>query len=201
MKTFRDHYGNMLPNSFQVPKQSENPTTKWLDVYGYEGIYIVSSCGLVKSIDRKVPHPRSKKGFHLRKGKLISFNTSANGYLRAVLCKHGEEKGHSIHRIVATAFIENPKNKKEVNHIDGDKSNNRVSNLEWVTSLENKKHSVRNRFNAFGERHGRSKLKSSEVESIRKMIDEGVFIKDIANMFGVHRETIGRIKRGKAWIR
>lgn len=94
------------------------------DVKGYEGLYKVSENGVIIRLD-------TNKEIGKRRG---------NGYTLTKLFKNGENKTMSVHRIVAEAFIPNPEGKPCVNHIDGDKTNNHVSNLEWVTYSENTSH-------------------------------------------------------------
>ena len=103
---------------------------KWKDVKGYEGIYKISSKGRLK----RLIGPLAKKERFLK----VADNQS--GYKFYTLCKNGKVKIMYAHRIVAMAFIPNPKNKEEVNHIDGDRSNNNLRNLEWVTRSENHHH-------------------------------------------------------------
>ena len=109
----------------------------WSKVVGYEGLYEVSDCGFVRAIDRTVVN---KHGFNRSiKGRALS-QRARNGYLACNLCKNGVEKTHNVHRLVAIAFIPNPDKKPQVNHIDGNKENNDISNLEWCTASENQKH-------------------------------------------------------------
>lgn len=103
----------------------------WKDIAGYEGLYQVSNFGRVKSLNY------NKTG--ISKCLVPKKN---NSYNMVCLCKGGVHKYVSIHRLVANAFIPNPENKLEVNHIDGNKSNNLISNLEWVTSSENTRHAI-----------------------------------------------------------
>lgn len=98
----------------------------WKAVVGYEGLYEVSSEGRVKS---------------LITNKLMSIFGCGNGYYRVSL----KGRGVYVHRIVAEAFIENPLNKKEVNHLDEDPSNNCVENLEWATRTENNNYGTHNK--------------------------------------------------------
>jgi len=95
----------------------------WKDIEGYEGLYQVSNLGRVRSF-----HGDSEK---------IMKQTLQKGYLRITLLKNKKQKRFLSHRLVAQAFIPNPENKPQVNHIDEDKTNNRVDNLNWMTSKEN----------------------------------------------------------------
>ena len=105
----------------------------WKDIKGYKGIYQVSNLGNVKSLPRKTNN-QYYKGLYLKQ-------YIYKGYLRLQLTKHSKSKWFLVHRLVAEAFIPNPKNKPQVNHIDGNKLNNKVDNLEWVTPSENQIHS------------------------------------------------------------
>ena len=102
---------------------------EWTDIKDYEGLYQVSNFGRVKS------------SYTNRILKPIKHTT---GYLGVNLYKNNVSYTKTIHRLVAQAFIPNPENKPEVNHIDEDKTNNMISNLEWVTSKENVNHGTRN---------------------------------------------------------
>lgn len=110
----------------------------WTDIKEYEGLYQVSNVGRVKSFDTKDKLDR------IRKGRVLKPRRNKTGYLQVTLCKNGKHKTHSLHRLVAESFIPNPENKPQVNHIDEDKTNNMVSNLEWSTSKENSNHGTRN---------------------------------------------------------
>jgi hypothetical protein len=102
----------------------------WKPVVGYEGLYEISSLGKVRSIYRG-----------RNTGKALAPIKSQNGYLVVTPSKNGVVKQKSIHRLVAMAFLPNPKSKICVNHINGDKHDNRVENLEWATYQENEVHS------------------------------------------------------------
>jgi hypothetical protein len=104
---------------------------EWRDVPGYEGLYEVSNLGEVRSLDRittmKNEVKRITHGKLLKQGK---YNSKSN-YRGVALCKEGISTKHSVHRLVALAFIPNPENLPEINHKDENKQNNRVDNLEW----------------------------------------------------------------------
>lgn len=100
----------------------------WKDVENYNGIYQISSFGNLKT---------------LRTNTLIKQEMN-KGYFEANLCKNGKVQHVRIHRLVAQAFIPNPLNKPHINHIDGNKSNNNINNLEWCTHKENMVHARKN---------------------------------------------------------
>lgn len=110
----------------------------WKSVLGYEGIYEVSNLGNVRSIDRVVKSSNGSECF--RKGKLLAKTLDKDGYQTVHLMQFGVGRRSKIARLVSIAFIPNPLEKPEINHIDFDRTNNCVSNLEWVTHKENIKH-------------------------------------------------------------
>ena len=101
---------------------------EWRPVSGYEGEYAISADGRVWSFRRKIV---------LRPEEVY------NGYLRVTLCVNKEIKHFRVHRLVADAFIPNPDNKPQVNHINGNRKDNRVENLEWATAVENVRDSIK----------------------------------------------------------
>ena len=112
----------------------------WKPIKDYEGIYEVSNYGRVKSLERVIYNSGTKNGLYTIHEKIIKqrINKKRHGYCELSLHKNGKEKRFKVHRLVAEAFIPNPNNLPEVNHIDGNKENNHASNLEWCTSKENK---------------------------------------------------------------
>ena len=118
----------------------------WKDVVWYEGLYKVSNLGNVKSLDMILPYQRySKPAKRFRKGKMLTPAKMANGYLRVEMSNNGKHKLNLVHRLVAMAFIPNANNYNEINHINCDKTDNRVENLEWCSSSYNKKHALKNK--------------------------------------------------------
>ena len=161
----------------------------WKDVKGYEGLYQVSSLGKIKSLYNK---QNMKPYIH-------------NGYSRITLHKNGQCKMNMVHRLVAQAFIDNPLNKPCVNHIDFNRSNNNVENLEWCTYSENQNHSFKNnrRNNvkyAIGESHGISKLKNDDVMNIRYLLKStNKSYREIGGIFNVSATSIYKINKGLTW--
>lgn len=130
----------------------------WKDVKGFEGLYQISDDGKVKSLSREVKGPYGST-HRLKEKKLKPWE--ASGYLRVTLRKDGKEYYLSVHRMVAEAFIPNLTEEDCVNHKDGDKKNNNVSNLEWCSHSENLRHAFKQGLN----RHKRN-LTDEEVIDI-----------------------------------
>ena len=108
---------------------------EWRPVDGHEGLYEVSNMGNMKSLNYK----------RTGKEKILKLRKNRDGYLVVSLCKEGAMKSYYVHRIVATAFLENPMGYTEVNHIDEDKTNNCVDNLEFCSRSYNINHGARNK--------------------------------------------------------
>lgn len=113
----------------------------WKDIKGYEGLYQVSSLGRIKSLDRYIE--RKDGTVYFWKGKIMSPAISNTGYLVTSIYKNKKKKQVQIHRLVAEAFIPNPNNRPEVNHINGKRNDARIDNLEWVNRSENQLHAFR----------------------------------------------------------
>jgi len=171
---------------------------EWKEIKGYEGLYEVSNYGQVRSLDKVDCLGRE------RKGRVLKQQKHKRGYLNIGLTKNKIRKMCYVHRLVAQAFVLNPENKAEVNHIDGDKENNLAENLEWVTSSENNQHAYNTGLNqalnrAKGEKHGESKLTEKQVVEIYVRVHNGESGRKLASEFNVTHYTISDIKRGKRW--
>lgn len=151
----------------------------WKDVKGYEGIYKISNRGNIKSIDRISKAIRKNKIISQKfKGQALRPFISTTGYFTIKLTKNNNYKSFKIHRLIAIHFIPNPDNKAEVNHIDGNKLNNDINNLEWATHLKNMRHAFSTGLvditkysnMRVGEKNGNSKLTDSEAKLIKQEI-------------------------------
>jgi hypothetical protein len=113
----------------------------WFPVVGYEGLYEITKCGKVKSLDK------TRIGIYKRnyKGKNLSIVKVGVGYDSVSLSKNGIKKKWLLHRLVAISFLDKIEGKDFVNHKDSNKTNNHVDNLEWVSSIENNCHMQKNR--------------------------------------------------------
>lgn len=125
----------MKTNETITFSKEELEKEEWRDVLGYDGIYQVSNLGRIKSLDRYIAH--SKCGYLYKRGKIFnpSYNKS-NGYLVRLVDEFGRGNSRSLSHIIAENFIENPYNFECVRHKDGNRRNNRISNLEWYSMLE-----------------------------------------------------------------
>ena len=175
-------------------------TEIWKDIKGYEGYYQVSNLGRVQSLNRTVK-VKTKAGEFERffTGKVL-ISSLRKGYPRIILSKNSIHKHKSIHRLVAEHFIENPNNLEQVNHIDCNKENNNVNNLEWVTHVGNARHAVENGMYKRGSKHIQSKVKIKHVPQILKLyFEDGLLQNEISDKYNVAQTMISTIISGKSW--
>jgi hypothetical protein len=150
------------------------------------GMYEVSDTGEVRNI---------------KTGRVMKQSTDTKGYPQLELHAGGIGRTTKVHKLVAWAFLgEPPFDKAQVNHIDGNKKNNSVGNLEWVTCRQNIRHSWINRKPLRGEAHGNAKLTEDKVLEMRRLRHEGVSQKEIAATFGVELATITDVVSGRSWV-
>jgi hypothetical protein len=153
-------------------------------------LYEVSNTGKVRSLDRVITY--SNGGVRTTPGKVIAQVVGKNGYRVVRLYKNQVETKYTTHRLVAKVFIDNPDKKHYVNHIDGNKTNNRADNLEWVTASENGLHAY-----AIGLSNPQYKLQDEDLFAINVLLKKKVKDTLIARIFGVTPQTIFAIKNGK----
>jgi len=172
-------------------------------IKGYEKLYSATIDGKIYS---------HKK--HKHKGKFLKFHVNNNGYLSVGLSRDKKRKTFSVHRIIANTFLDNTENKEEVNHIDGDKKNNNIENLQWVTSSENQIHAIRNGLQRYTEKHRETarkigkengkknkgkenkklrKLTMKQAEDIRNKHCTGYSMMSLGKEYEVDKKTISAI--------
>lgn len=161
---------------------------EWRDIDGYDGKYQVSNFGQVRSFKYKTPRI-------LRAGLM-------QGYLGVQLCKNGTIKTCKVHRLAAQAFIPNPDNKPQVNHIDGDKTNNRVDNLEWCTGAENATHALVTGLQKSGAKLYNAKFTDEQASEILKLYVKGsreFGSVALSKKYGVSHNSILRLIHGQSY--
>ena len=172
----------------------------WFPIDGYGGAYEVSDHGRVRSIARTRVFTDGRTRAY--PSVILAGQVGTHGY-RAVALADGVDNTRTVvvHRLVAEAFLPEMPGKTWVNHIDGDKLNNAVSNLEWCTPKENTEHMMANGLARFarGSETGMAKLSESDVVVIRSLALRGVLQKKLAANFGVAAPVISNICARKAW--
>ena len=111
----------------------------WKDIPEYKGYYQASSLGRIKSLDRKVKHPRNPNMELPRRGHILKYELDKCGHPVVTLSLNAKTKTYKVHRLVASAFIPNPDNLPQIDHINNRKYDNRPENLRWCTTQENTK--------------------------------------------------------------
>jgi len=139
---------------------------EWRNVIGYEGLYEISNLGNIRSIDRNITNKNGVIQFF--KGRDLKPTHQKDGYIKIKLWKDNKARTNALHRCVALAFINNPNNYEDVNHIDGNKANNTLDNLEWVTRSQNIKHAYNTklRINKVGRESEQAKYSDTLVTSL-----------------------------------
>lgn len=171
----------------------------WKPIKHYEGYYEVSNKGEVRTATRFVPN--SGKHGMWYKSRTLKFNIDKDGYCTVALQKDRKVKRCKVHRLVLSTF-DNCDSELQVNHIDGNKFNNRLDNLEWVTCSQNIKHAFSIGLKTqSGSKNNGSKLTEKQIVQICDFFKYTTFTnKQIADMFDIKSdETIRKIRKRKAW--
>ncbi len=160
----------------------------WRDVVGYEGLYSVSDRGDI---------------FSHKTNKLRMLSVDKDGYLKIALSKDAHVTHFMVSRVVLFAFVGDPFNKAECNHINGIKADNRVGNLEWVTRSENELHAYKTKlFEApKGSNHWAAKFSESDVKKIRNLVSTGKrgIVTELAKQYGVSHQAISDLSKKRRW--
>ena len=145
----------------------------------------ITKCGVIRNV---------------RTGQVKSQYISSTGYMMITISKNNKSMPCRVHRLLANNFIDNPYNLREVNHIDGNKLNNDLSNLEWVNHLDNMRQAFRTGLaNNSNEKNGMAKLTKELVAEIKEKLNQGTSQYKIAKQYNVSRSAILKIKLKKTW--
>ena len=184
--------------SFEVP--IERIEEEWKDIKNYEGLYKISNMGTIYKYPHSTVYISGEERSY--EEKILRPSISDNGYKKVILNKDKIKRNFNLHRLIAEHFIPNPDNKPEVNHIDGNKLNNNLSNLEWVTTSENALHAVDigyreiSGYTKYKVAQNVRKFNKEEIENIKQLHTDGVSKAKIAKQFGCHYSTIDNIIKG-----
>lgn len=157
----------------------------WKQIKGYEGKYCVSNMGRIMSLERNV-----KSGGKIKQ-RIIKQCDARKGYKTVSLYIDGKKKRHIVHRLVAEAFIPNPNNYNQVNHIDENKSNNSVYNLEWCTGKQNMNYGSRTE-----KAIKKAQKKVFKVDELGNVVSVYSSAKEAANANGIGRQEVAKFCRG-----
>lgn len=172
----------------------------WKDIKDYEGLYQVSNLGNVRSLDREVKDTTKNRIQHI-KGKILKLTDNGKGYKLVFLNKDRNRENKYVHRLVAETFIPNPNNLKEVNHKNLNKNDNSVHNLEWITSIDNKRHYRQTEISKINNLKAKETLRKNYGEKTKKATSyiiyaytqDNLIIKEISKQTGIGQAKISKI--------
>lgn len=168
----------------------------WKPILEFSGLYEVSDDGVVRSTSRIILDKQNH--LYLHHGKLLKPNILKNGYLVVYLRKNSKTYSRYVHRLVAEAFIPNPKNLPTVNHLDGNKQNCKAGNLEWASYGMNNQHAYDIGLRGKGEHQYKAVLNESQVREIRANGKYSTY-EAIARKYHVSRATIRDVLLNQTW--
>jgi hypothetical protein len=167
----------------------------WKAVPGYEGVYEVSDHGNCRRLTSKWGRIRAVPF-------VLKTYVEPRGYVQAALSVHGVQKATHMHCLVASAFLGERPHGMQIAHLDGNPSNNAVSNLKYVTPTENESHKADHGTRRVGEQLGHAKLTADAVRAIRKAYrrgKRGLGYRSLGKLFGVNGSAIRMVVLGKQW--
>ncbi|WP_284108924.1 NUMOD4 domain-containing protein [Acinetobacter pittii] len=170
----------------------------WKPIVGYEGIYEVSNLGCIKSLSRAT----TNKLQPFVPERILKTRIGKTGYEIVGLSKDGGQKTCKVHRLVASAFCDNPLNKPHINHKNGLKTDNNSSNLEWVTASENALHALS--LGLFqpsaGENSKAAKITAKQANYVREQILNDIPLNEISASTNIPLNIVSSIRLGKTWV-
>lgn len=176
------------------PADADLPGEVWIPIKGFEGDYSVSNMGRVKRTSQVNNGPSYA-------GKVLTCPPNREGYRALTLCVTKHRHTARVHVLVMRAFVGPRPPGATINHLDGDKLNPRLDNLEYCTLQANALHARRTLGKCVGSLNGASKLHESDIPAIRARLAAGEFQRVIARDYGVSQVTISHIANGLVWGR
>lgn len=176
----------------------------WKPVEGYEQYYEVSTWGRVRALAIYIKNDGNFAGGFHKHFKVRNQQTNKYGYKTIKLCKYGKCQRYTVHRLVAKAFIPTDNYENQINHIDGNKTNNNITNLEWVTPAENMKHAwdtgLINSDHTVGSKHANAKLTEAQVIEMRELYATGNYKrKELCDKYNIKLSTFKDIVSRRSW--
>ena len=174
---------------------------EWKPCPEYEAVYEISNLGNLKSKPVYIQNDGNFDGGYIKHIKLKNQTINRDGYVTSKLCYGGKCRRLTIHRLVAKAFIPNPNNYTQVNHMDGNKKNNTVENLEWVSAAQNVQHAwatgLINSDHMLGSNHHKAKVSEQDVKDIRANTE--LTRKQLAEKYKISPSTLADIINKRTW--
>lgn len=177
-------------------------TSLFKQVRGFD--YEVSNTGDIKSLPKShiQTYKTGKKAIHTTRERILKKRHDSKGYNTCILYKNGRTFCKKVHRLVAEAFLPNPKKYPQINHKNGIKDDNRVENLEWCDNSYNQKHAIKiglRKNTSRGEDNNLSKLTERDVKRIRMALKCGIQRKELEKIFKVSKPCITAIATNRNW--